>query len=153
MWVIQTKWSVSWLKIALVAWVCGKVLGCIAMIPEPWGPRVGGRLPNGHAVHFQSRTVGRETDDRLTWVSPEQVTRHFIVDQVHGGFGYVTIRYTNNGDHVWVESDNEIVASIDLVTSDFRAEKDLQHTWATIRGGTSLDAGRTYSILWWLVPW
>ncbi|HEY2413900.1 MAG TPA: hypothetical protein VGI40_16735 [Pirellulaceae bacterium] len=143
---------VRWLKIIFVVWICMKFGGCILMLPGPWGPRVGGILPNGHSIYFQARPVGRETDDRLTWVSPDGNTVHLWVDQTHAGFGHVTIKYTNNGDRVWVEADGKVGASIDLVTSDFRDEHDQQHPWAIMGGGTSLDSGSTGSIIWLLGP-
>lgn len=130
-----------------------KIGACVLMLTGPWGSRVGGILPNGHSIYFQARPVGRETDDRLTWVSPDQNTRHFWVDQTHAGFDHVTIKYTNDGDRVWVESDGKVGASIDLLASDFRAEQDSQHSWAILGGGTLLDAGSTGSILWSLGPW
>lgn len=144
---------VRWLKIVFVAWVCMKIGGCALMLTGPWGPRIGGALPNGHSIYFQARPVGRETDDRLTWISADQKTQHFWVDQIHAGFDHVTVKYTNNGDRVWIESDGKVGASIDLGTSDFRAELDSQHPWATMGAGTTLDAGSTGSIIWLLGPW
>ena len=123
------------------------------MVPGPWGPRVGGRLPNGSEIYFQARPVGRETEDRLTWISPDGDVRHFWVDQIHAGFDYVTIKYTDNGDRAWVESDGHVGASIDLTTADFRAELAQQHPWVAMESGTVLDAGSTGNILWLIGPW
>ena len=137
-----------WLKLLFVPWLCLKIGGCVLMVTGPWGPRVGGRLPNGSEIYFQSRPVGRETDDRLTWISPDGNTQHFWVDRIHAGFGHVTIKYTNNGDRVWIESDGKVGASIDLTSADFRAELDQQHPWASMGSGTLLDSGSTGSIIW-----
>jgi hypothetical protein len=149
-----SHWSLGGsLKIALVVWVCLKMSGCILMIQGPWGPRIGGRLPNGSQIYFQARPVGRETYDRLTWIRPDGSEEHFIVDEIHAGFDHVTIRYMNGGDLVWVESDGEIGASIDLRTTDFRAEFDMQHDWAKYDTGEVLDSGFTGSVWWVVGPW
>ncbi len=42
------------------------------------------------------------------------------------------------GSQLWVESDGKVGASIDLTTSDFRAELDPQHKWAEYGTGTRL---------------
>lgn len=144
---------VRWIKLAFVMWLGLKIGGCTLMLPSPWGPRVGGRLPNEHEVYFRSRKIGQETDDQLIWISPHGHTKHFWVDQIHAGFDYVTIRYSSGGEHVWVESDGRIGASLDVTTSDFRAELAPQHSWATLGDGTELDSGSTGSVLWLLGPW
>ena len=130
-----------------------KFAGCVLMNPSPWGPRIGGKLPNGSEVYFQARKVGIETDDRLTWIDPSGVTRHFMVDQIHGGFSHVTIRYADNGDHVWVESEGKVASSIDLSNSDFRAELQKQHPWAIVGAGAPLASGKTGSLIWLMGPW
>jgi hypothetical protein len=123
------------------------------LVPGPWGPRVGGRLPNGNEIYFQARKVGKETDDRLTWVSPAGHSKHFWVDQIHAGFGHVTVKYSNGGDRVWIESSGKVGASIDLTTEDFRAEHERQHSWAVLGEGEALDSGSTGTILSILGPW
>jgi hypothetical protein len=135
---------VLWIPIAIARVLTGHA---------PWGPKVGGTLPNGIEVYFQARPAGFETDDRLIVVAPNAVPRHFWVDRVHGGFEYVVLRYNATGTQLWVESDGKIGASIDLATMDFRAESDTQHPWATYGKGTTLDAGNTSSILSLLRPW
>ena len=130
-----------------------KVGGCLLMLTGPWGPRIGGTLPNADSVYFQARPVGRETDDRLTWITPNGETRHFWVDRIHAGFAYVTIKYDDGGNRVWIESDGKVGASIDLRTGDFRSEHEPQHAWAIFGAGTILDAGITFSILGILGPW
>ena len=119
----------------------------------PWGPRIGGTLPNGTEVYFQARPGGFETDDRLTVVAPGMTPQHFWVDRVHGGFEHVVLKHNNTGSQVWVESDGKVGASIDLTSGDFRAEHDPQHPWATYGTGTTLDAGNTSTIISILRPW
>ncbi|MCA9191350.1 MAG: hypothetical protein KDB03_06305 [Planctomycetales bacterium] len=119
----------------------------------PWGPRVGGVLPNGTEIYFQARPAGFETDDRLTVVVPNMAARHYWVDQVHGGFEHVVLKYNSTGNQLWVESDGKVGASIDLAINDFRAEHDMQHTWAAFGTGTTLDSGSTSSIFSLLSPW
>ena len=123
------------------------------MVPAPWGPRIGGTLPNGSEVYFQARKVGGGTDDRLTVVAADAQPKHYWVDQIHAGFDHVTIKYADNSNQVWIESDGEIGASIDLATDDFRAELDQQHEWAKLGSGTTLDSGNTGSIIWLVGPW
>lgn len=142
-----------WLMLALIAWILLKCVGRVMMVAGPWGPRVGGVLPNHHEIYFQARPVGGETDDRLIWISPSEQTQYFWVDQIHAGFSYVTLKYTDNGNRVWVVSDGRVGASLDLVTADFRDESQHQHTWAVMNDGTTLAAGFTGSILWLLCPW
>lgn len=57
------------------------------------------------------------------------------------------------GDHVWVEYDGRVGASIDLTTGDFRAQQDEQLSWATHGTGTTLDSGSTSSLIGLLGPW
>ena len=142
-----------WLTLVFMVWFLLKCVGRVMMVNGPWGPRVGGMLPNRHEIYFQARPVGGETDDRLIWISPSGQTQHFWVDQIHAGFGYVTLKYIDNGNRVWVESDGKVGASIDLVTLDFRAESQHQHLWAVMGDGTKLASGTTGSILWLLCPW
>lgn len=142
-----------WLVLPLVVWLCVKVNGCYLCQPGPWGPRVGGSLPNGHIVYFQARPVGGETDDRLTWINTEGASREFWVDQIHAGFPHVTLKYNGEGNQVWVESDNKVGASLDLETGEFRAERYEQFPWVIYGEGQSLASGRTWSILWLLGPW
>lgn len=140
------------LVLFLVLWVClsfGRQLTGQA----PWGPRVGGKLPNGIEVYFQARPVGFETDDRLTVVAPNIAPKHYWVDQVHAGFAHVVLKYNNTESQVWVESDGKVGASMDLATGDFRAEHDTQHEWAVYGSGTTLDSGNTSSIASFLSPW
>lgn len=119
----------------------------------PWGPKIGGRLPDGTEVYFQAHPVGFETDDRLTVVAPSMPPQHYWVDRVHGGFEYVVLKYNSTGTQLWVESDGKVGASIDLGTSDFRAESDQQHSWAKYGTGTTLDSGNTSTIISLLSPW
>lgn len=152
----RTKWPYFVVFITLVLlfvlWVCfaaGRVLTGHA----PWGPRVGGKLPNGTEVYFQARPAGFETDDRLTVIAPNKVPKHYWVDQVHGGFEHVVLKYNNTGNQLWVESDGKVGASIDLTINDFRSESDTQHNWAAYGTGTTLDSGNTSSIFSLLSPW
>ena len=141
------------LIVLVVLWIpftIGRVLLGVA----PWGPRIGGKLPNGAEVFFQARPVHPiETDDRLTVVAPGMAPKHYWVDRVHGGFGHVVLKYNKTGSQLWVESDGKVGASIDLTTSDFRAESDTQHTWARFGTGTTLDSGKTSSLISLLRPW
>lgn len=140
------------LILLLGLWVCiciGRVLFGVA----PWGPRVGGKLPNGTEIYFQSRPAGFETDDRLIVITPNNSPQQYIVDQVHGGFEHVILKYNSTGHQLWVESDGKVGASIDLATDDFRAEGDTQHSWAAYGTGTTLDSGNTSTVSSFLRPW
>ena len=137
----------------IVLWIpfsIGRVLFGVA----PWGPRIGGKLPNGTEVYFQARPVHPiETDDRLTVVGPGLAPKHFWIDRVHGGFKHVVLKHNGTGSRLWVESDGKVGASIDLTTGDFRAESDSQHKWAEYGTGTTLDAGNTSSLISLIRPW
>ncbi len=144
---------IATLIVLVVLWIpftIGRVLLGVA----PWGPKIGGKLPNGTEVYFQARPVHPvETDDRLTVVAPGMAPKHYWVDRVHGGFGHVVLKYNNTGTQLWVESDGKVGASIDLTINDFRAESDTQHDWAAYGTGTTLDSGNTSSIFSVLSPW
>ena len=137
----------------IVLWIpfsIGRVLFGVA----PWGPRIGGKLPNGTEVYFQARPVHPiETDDRLTVVDPGLAPKRFWIDRVHGGFKHVVLKHNGTGSRLWVESDGKVGASIDLTTGDFRAESDPQHKWAEYGTGTTLDAGNTSSLISLICPW
>ncbi|MEZ5977704.1 MAG: hypothetical protein R3F34_05740 [Planctomycetota bacterium] len=140
------------LVVLLVLW-SGFSIARVLFGFAPWGPKVGGTLPNGIEVHFRARPGGFETDDRLTVIAPGTAPRHHWVDRVHGGFEHVVLKYVESGNKLWVESDGKVGASIDLTTNDFRAELDTQHGWAAYGTGTTLDSGDTSSILSLLMPW
>jgi hypothetical protein len=110
------------------------------------------QLPNGTGVYFQARPGGFETDDRLTVVVPNMAPKHYWVDREHAGFEYVALKYNNTGKQLWVESDGEVGASIDITTGDFRGEHYPQHEWAKYGTGTTLDSGNTYGIISLLRP-
>jgi len=138
------------LVVLWIAFTIGRVLLGVA----PWGPRIGGKLPNDTEVYFQARRVHPiETDDRLTVVAPGMAPKHYWVDRVHGGFEHVVLKYNKTGSQLWVESDGKVGASIDLTTSDFRAEGDPQHKWAQYGTGTTLDSGNTSNLISLLRPW
>jgi hypothetical protein len=145
--------AVKWVVRLWVLLVCLKFVGCIFMVTGPWGPEVGGRLPNGHAVYFQARPRGRETDDRLTWIDHQGIVRRFWVDQIHAGFSFVTIKYADGGNLIWVEADGEVGASLDLISGDFRFEQQPQLPGAIYGQGQTLAAGRTWSVSGALGPW
>jgi hypothetical protein len=139
--------------VVVVLWI-SFTIGRVLLGVAPWGPRIGGQLPNGTEVYFQARLVHPiETDDRLTVVAPGLAPKHYWVDRVHGGFGHVVLKYNNTGSQLWVESDGKAGASIDLASGDFRAEGDSQHKWAQYGTGTTLDSGKTSSLISLLRPW
>ncbi len=140
------------LLLLLVFCACFAV-GRVLTGQAPWGPKIGGKLPNGIEVYFQARPAGFETDDRLTVISPNSPTKHYWVDQVHGGFEHVVLKYNDTGTQLWVESDGKVGASLDLATNDFRSESDRQHDWAVYGTGTTLDSGNTSSIFSLFSPW
>ena len=140
------------LCIIVVLWVFAKLAGCCIMVPRPWGPEVRGDLPDGGYIVFQSRVIGRETDDRLTWVTKDGLRRHFWVDRIHCGFGYVTLKLRDDGKGIWVESDGKVGASLDLATGEFRAEFDTQFEWAKYGQGKAIAEGLTWGILQILLP-
>ena len=142
----------STLIVLFVLWI-PFTIGRVLTSNAPWGPRIGGKLPNGTEVYFQARPGGFETDDRLTVIVPNMAPKHYWVDRVHAGFEYVVLKHDNTGNQLWVESDGEVGASIDVTTGDFRAEHDPQHKWAKYGTGTMLDSGNTYSIISLLRPW
>lgn len=138
--------------IILIAWFVGKCSSCLLMLPGPWGPEVRGQLPSGGYLVFQSRPRGRETDDRLTWISGKGETKHFWVDQIHAGFERVVLKRKEDGTGVWVESDGKVGGSLDLGTGEFRAELDPQFPWAQYGTGKKIAEGRTWSFLQVLCP-
>ena len=140
------------LIVLLVLWI-PFTIGRVLTGKAPWGPRIGGKLPNGTEVYFQARPGGFETDDRLTVVVPDMAPKHYWVDREHAGFEYVVLKYNNAGKHLWVESDGEVGASIDITTGDFRGEHYPQHEWAKYGTGSTLDSGNTYGIISLLRPW
>jgi len=140
------------LVVLLVLWI-PFTIGRVLTGHAPWGPRIGGKLPNGTEVYFQARPGGFETDDRLMVVAPRVAPTHHWVDREHGGFEHVVLKYNTTGTQVWVESDGKVGASIDLTTNDFRSEHDTQHAWAVFGTGTTLDSGKTSSIVSLLSPW
>ena len=140
------------LGIVLALWVPFSI-GRVLVGHAPWGPRIGGELPNGTEVYFQARPAGFETDDRLTVIAPNMEPQHYLVDTVHAGFAHVVLKYNDTGSQLWVESDGKVGASIDLETEDFRGEHDPQHEWAIYRTGTTLDSGSTFNIFSLLRPW
>ena len=135
-----------WIVRAFFLLMLFKFVGCLFMVRGVWGPQVGGVLPNGHTIYFQSQPVGRETDDRLTWIAPNGEVKNFWVDRIHAGFSYVTIKYSDRGDRVWVESDHKVGASLDLATGEFQWEQQPQPKWAELGGGETLAAGRTWAV-------
>lgn len=141
------------LYLLVVAWLCLKTIGCVAMITGPWGPQVGGQLPNGHTVWYRTRPVGRETEDQLVWIGQAGLRQELWVQQYHAGPADVSVRFRDNGDKVWVVADDRTCCSIDLVTGDFRDELAEQHDWSLSEQGTVLDEGRVYSLLWLIGPW
>lgn len=144
---------IATLIVLIVLWIVFAI-GRVVLGGAPWGPKIGGKLPNGTEVYFQARQVHPiETDDRLTVVAPGTEPKHYWVDRVHGGFGHVVLKYNQTGSQFWVESDGKVGASIDLTTSDFRSEGDPQHKWALYGTGITLDSGNTSSLISLLRPW
>ncbi len=144
---------IATLLVLIVLWIAFAI-GRVVLGGAPWGPKIGGKLPNGTEIYFQARQAHPiETDDRLTVVAPGMAPTDYWVDRVHGGFGHVVLKYNQTGSQIWVESDGKVGASIDLTTSDFRAESDTQHTWARFGTGTTLDSGKTSSLISILRPW
>lgn len=80
------------LYLLFVAWLCMKTIGCVATIPGPWGPEVGGQLPSGHTVCYRSRPIGRETEDQLVWINSSGTRRELWIQQFHAGPALVTVR-------------------------------------------------------------
>ena len=140
----KTFWRMFLLILGL--WIVGKFAGCVLMTQGPWGPEVRGRLPDGGHVIFQSRSVGRETDDRLSWIDKDGTRQDFWVDQCHCGFSYVTIKLREDSKGVWVESDGKVGSSLDLITGEFRFEHAVQFEWAQYGEGKVIAEGRTWGI-------
>lgn len=141
------------LRLILVAWLFMKMVGCYGLFPGPWGPSVGGPLPNGHAVWYRSYPLGRETNDQLLWQDAHGVQRELWVQRYHAGAAFVTFRYKDGGNRVWVENDVGTLASLDLTTGEFQDELSVHHPWAIQGEGQILDAGRAFNLLWLIGPW
>ncbi|MCK4625121.1 MAG: hypothetical protein KAV00_07420 [Phycisphaerae bacterium] len=137
----------------LLVWIIGKFAGCFLLLPGLWGPKVVGNLPDGGQIIFQSRAMGRESDDRLTWIRKDGKRHDYWVDRVHGGFLYVVIKVREDGKGMWVESDEKVGASLDLETGEFRSEIDPQFEWARYGEGQTIAEGKTWSWRQLLVPW
>ena len=118
-----------WVKFLFVAWLCLKVGRLLLDGDRTLGAASGGRLRMEAKSTFRARPVGRETEDRFNVDITRRRGPALLVDRIHAGFDYVTIKYTDNGDRAWVESDGKVGASIDLTTADFRSELDRQHPW------------------------
>jgi|GEM_PF-1207768 len=136
-----------------VAWLCLKTIGCVAMFTGPWGPQVGGQLPNGHTVWYRSRPVGRETEDQLVWIDQTGMRQELWVQQYHAGPADVSVRFRDNGDKVRVVAGSRTLCSLNLRTGDFREELAEQHEWSLSDDGTILDEGRVYNLLLLIGPW
>ena len=159
---VAPRWRpVFWLKWLAIAWFAMKMGGCFLAFPGPWGPKIGGKLPDGNEIYFQMRPRGgRESDDRLIWITPNGTSRHFWINRIHAGPGHVAVKYLDRGGRVWVEGVHEpwgkspaVIASMDLATSVFRGEFNEHHPWAVTGAGTTLDAGGTWRIVWIIGPW
>jgi hypothetical protein len=150
---LKLKKSIRILKWILALWFIGKIGGCVLAVPGFWGPEVIGVLPNGHKIIFQSRPIGRETDDRLIWIDAEGYRRDYWVDQIHAGFSYVVIKSKDDENGVWIESDGKVGASLDLLTNDFREEQSKQLEWARYGEGNKIAEGRTWSFINIILPW
>ena len=135
------------IKWIIAVWLIGKMGGCIFLIPGVWGPEISSHLPNGSKVIFQSQPVGRETNDRLTLINSEGKRQDYWVDQIHAGFSYVTIKLSDDGTGIWIESDGKVGASLNLLTGDFRDEHSSQFEWAHYGHGNKIAEGRTWSFL------
>jgi len=137
-----------------ILWLLAKSFLPTIIGPARWGPAVGGTLPNGHAVYYQSRsTGGNETDDRLTWIDAQGERRDFWVNQIHAGPSYVAVKHTEDGLGVWVEHKDAVIASLDLRTGRFRGEFVEQLPFAKAGRGHTLASGRTWSIATVILPW
>jgi hypothetical protein len=139
-------------------WLCCKAfLPSMLMTVHDWGPQVRGRVTNGTEVFFQSRVVGRETDDRIVVISPQRAEREYMVDQIHAGFGYVVLKVNDGETQLWVEADGKVGASLDLSTGEFWPEGQNQAPWARYGTGRVLAEGRTWSfhqvLIYLIVPW
>ncbi len=144
----------QWLFYLLIFWILGKTVGCLTLIPHPWGPKVQASLPNGDIVYFQSRSIGRETDDRLTLITfTDDIRYDFWVDQIHAGFGRVIIKLKEDGTGIWIESDGKVGASLDLTIREFRPEYSSQFTWAKLGEGKIIADGQTGNPFNLFLPW
>jgi len=123
------------------------------MIPHPWGPQIVGFLPDQDKIVFQSRVIGRETDDRLTWITSDGRRKDYWVDRIHAGFDYVVIKLNDNGSGIWIESDGKVAASLDLITGEFRCEQEPQFSWAKFSTGKTIAEGQTTTVLNLFLPW
>lgn len=136
----------------LCLWYLGKTAGCIFMLPGPWGPEIRGPLPGGGYAIFQSRGVGKESNDRLIWFDSKSY-REYYANQTHAGPQYVILKLREDGKGLWVEWKGTVGASLDLTTGEFRAEQEPQFKWAQYGKGQIIAQGSTWSILQMLVPW
>jgi len=147
---IKYSRAIKWI---IALWFIGKIGGCYFGIPGVWGPEISGQLPDGGKVIFQSQPVGRETNDRLTLISSEGKRQDYWVDQIHAGFSYIIIKLKDDGTGIWIESDDKVGASLNLITGDFRDEHSPQFEWAHYGHGKKIAEGRTWSLLNIILPW
>lgn len=126
----------------------------IMLAPGPWGPTVGGVLPDGQRIAFKSRFYGRETDDVLLVTPPGGAERIYAVNNIHAArISSVRIARDADGKRVWLESRGVVVGSLDLATDEFRPEGTAPLEWAKLGGGVTVAEGGTRG--WWqyVVPW
>ena len=72
-----------------------------------------------------------------------------IIQDIHAGPRYVVIRRSADNLGVWVEADGRVLASLDLVTSQFLGEFERPESpsWVALGGGEMVAEGQI-SFLW-----
>lgn len=118
-------------------------------IPGPWGPPLNVSLQEGWKVQFKCRRLGRETDELLSVVSPAGMLQEHIVNSFHAlGVNYAIIRRSPAPEcRIWIESEGEVVSSLDLRSGDFWNSISQQPFWATPGEGEIIAQGTTR--YWW----
>ena len=152
-----SRWSRQNKILAAVAviWIVGKLIGWGFGIPGPWGPGIGGELPDRDgSVFFQSRQVGRHNEDRLVWNRLENnaaKTTYFPVHSDAVALEFVTL-YHHDNDRVWIESEGAVAVALDLENGVVYKESELPQ-WAITGEGDVLGEGMTWSFIQVIVPW
>ncbi|MBA4032760.1 MAG: hypothetical protein C0478_17975 [Planctomyces sp.] len=125
-WRVATLWKSKSFRRActlLACWyfVLRPILIIAFEIPGPWGPPLNVSLQEGWEIELKCRRLGRETDEFLSVVSPSGMLQEHIVNSFHAlGVNYAIVRRSPAPEcRIWIESEGEVVSSLDLRSGDF----------------------------------
>lgn len=140
-------------SICLAIWFCGKMTGKIFSIPHPPGPEVHAKLAEEGELIYRSRMVGSNSHNDLVWIPRGGKPKTFRVSQHFAGPDFVVIKRDRQPHRIWLETENTVLASLDIDERDFRAAGEQEHRWAKFGAGTQIGAGRTWGVLDAILPW